>query len=223
MNTPVSAVNLVGPLPASPWWALVALSLIVPVGCAGGTNASEGAAGGMSAGDMSASEMGMTETQSPRRETWSDDEGFIAQVAAAEGPEVAEAVRTIRAATADFHDLNAAVAAGYSRDGGSCMDNPPAGGMGFHHANPALMDGTTSIRKPQILTYQRTADGGYELTGVEYVVPKDQWPHDDPPQVMGQELRSSSSLGLWYLHAWVWTPNPDGLFANWNPNVECLP
>jgi hypothetical protein len=223
MNTPTSAMRRVGLLPPSPWPALVFLFLIVPIGCTGGTNMSETESTGMGASDMGASDMGTSEMQSPRMEAWSDDDDFMAQVAATEGSEVAEAVREIRAATVSFHDLNEAVAAGYSRDGGSCMANPPAGGMGFHHANRSLMDGTIEVRKPQILTYRRTADGEYELTGVEYVIPKDQWSDSEPPRIMGQDLRSSSSLGLWYLHVWVWTPNPNGLFADWNPNVECLP
>ena len=223
MDTPVSRTDPIGHLPTSPWWTLAAVCLMLPVGCAGGTNNSERLAGETSADGMVSSEMGTSEMHSARRGAWSDSDDFIAQVEATEGTEVAEAVRAIRAATADFHDLDAAVEAGYSRDGGSCMENRPVGAMGFHHSNPALMDGTTNIDEPQILTYQRTAEGGYELTGVEYVIPKDQWPQDEPPRVMGQDLRFSSSLGLWYLHVWVWTPNPNGLFANWNPNVECLP
>ena len=25
----------------------------------------------------------------------------------------------------------------------------------------------------------------------------------------------------WDLHAWVWQPNPSGMFAEWNPKVQC--
>jgi hypothetical protein len=28
-------------------------------------------------------------------------------------------------------------------------------------------------------------------------------------------------LGIWYLHVWIWEPNPSGLFADWNPSVTC--
>jgi hypothetical protein len=221
MRTPTSTMRRAGLLPPSP--ALVFMFLIVPAGCSGGTNMSETESAGMGAADTSTFDMGQSGMQSSQMEAGSGEDDFIAQVAATEGSEVAEAVRAIRAATVSFHDLNEAVAAGYSRDGGSCMADPPAGGMGFHHANRDLMDGTLEVRKPQILTYQRTADGDYELTGVEYVIPRDQWSDSKPPRIMGQDLRFSSSLALWYLHVWVWTPNPNGLFADWNPNVECLP
>ncbi len=38
---------------------------------------------------------------------------------------------------------------------------------------------------------------------------------------MGQNLKPARSLGLWYLHVWVWQENPSGLFADWNPSVKC--
>lgn len=150
-----------------------------------------------------------------------DFDSDAAELATIYGPEVAEAVKDIRAATAPFRDLEEAVAAGYSRDGGRCMDNLPEGAMGYHHTNHDLLDDTLELERPEILTFQRTAGGDYELTGVEYVVPKDRWSAPEPPSIMGQELRSSTGLGLWYLHVWVWEPNPNGLFANWNPNVRC--
>jgi hypothetical protein len=59
------------------------------------------------------------------------------------------------------------------------------------------------------------------LNGVEYVVPLSAWPQDEPPAVMGQKLKRATSLGIWYLHVWVWERNPSGLFADWNPNVKC--
>ena len=38
---------------------------------------------------------------------------------------------------------------------------------------------------------------------------------------MGQDLKRADSLGIWYLHVWNWTANPSGLFADWNPDVQC--
>ena len=26
---------------------------------------------------------------------------------------------------------------------------------------------------------------------------------------------------FYLMHAWVWKPNPAGMFADWNPNVIC--
>jgi hypothetical protein len=131
------------------------------------------------------------------------------------------AIEQIRAATASFRDLEQAVAAGYSREGGRCLDNPPHGAMGYHHQNAALLDDVLELERPEILTYERTASGGYELTGVEYIVPLDAWSGDAPPQILDQPLRRAPSLGIWYLHVWVWRENPSGVFADWNPNVTC--
>jgi hypothetical protein len=39
--------------------------------------------------------------------------------------------------------------------------------------------------------------------------------------IMGQNLKRADSLGVWYLHVWIWEPNPSGLFADWNPLVKC--
>jgi hypothetical protein len=64
------------------------------------------------------------------------------------------AISQIRAATASFRDLEQAVAAGYSRDGGGCVDNPAQGAMGYHHQNAALMDDVLDIEQPEILTYE---------------------------------------------------------------------
>jgi hypothetical protein len=128
----------------------------------------------------------------------------------------------VRAATSAFNALDAAVAAGYRRDGGACIDNPPAGAMGYHHQNDALMDDRIDVERPEMLVYERLPDGAYRLNGVEYIVPLSVWPQTrDAPTVMGQKLKPSPDLNIWYLHVWVWTENPSGLFADWNPRVTC--
>lgn len=131
-------------------------------------------------------------------------------------------IEKIRAATEAFRSLDAAVAAGYARDGGGCVDNPPAGGMGYHHQNASLLDDRIELERPEMLVYERLPDGEYRLNGVEYIVPFSVRPPDaEPPVVMGQELKPAPSLDLWYRHVWVWTENPSGLFADWNPRVKC--
>jgi hypothetical protein len=127
----------------------------------------------------------------------------------------------IRAATSHFHSFDSAVAAGYPRAVPRCMTNPPEGGMGYHFIHPELMDAEIELERPEILLYARTADGEFELTGVEYAVPLDRWTAAEPPTVMGQSFKRAPSLGIWYLHVWVWRANPNGLFADWNPSVEC--
>jgi hypothetical protein len=131
-------------------------------------------------------------------------------------------VARIRVATEPFKSLDQAVAAGYQREVGQCIDNPPQGAMGYHHPNRALLDDTIEIDKPEMLVYERLPNGEYRLNGVEYIVPLSIWPQTrEPPVVMGQQLKPAPSLGIWYRHVWVWRENPSGLFEDWNPNVKC--
>jgi len=128
----------------------------------------------------------------------------------------------VRAATSAFKSLDAAVAAGYSRDGGACLAQPAQGGMGFHHTNPKLVDDNVELEHPEILVYNRTPNGEYVLNGVEYFVPFSARPGTaEAPTVMGQKLKKYEQGKFWYLHAWVWLDNPSGLFADWNPKVVC--
>lgn len=127
----------------------------------------------------------------------------------------------VRAATSRFRSLDSAVVAGYPHEVARCLANDPHGAMGFHHANRALMDNRLEIERPEILLYSRHG-GSYALNGVEYIVPFSAHPRDArPPRIMGQALKPSEALQLWYLHVWIWTENPSGMFADWNPAVRC--
>jgi hypothetical protein len=104
----------------------------------------------------------------------------------------------------------------------ACLADPEHGAMGYHHINRAYVDKTLEIERPEILLYERLADGSYALNGVEYIVPYRVWPPDSvPPRIMGRELARSDDLKLWYMHMWVWKRNAAGLFANWNPDAAC--
>ncbi|MGH7505017.1 MAG: hypothetical protein ACRELX_05185 [Longimicrobiales bacterium] len=128
----------------------------------------------------------------------------------------------VRAATAAFTSLDAAAAAGYAPNIPQCLAHPEHGGMGFHHVNQALLDDRLEVERPEILVYERTADGEYVLNGVEYIVPYTARGRDEePPTIMGQQLKPSDPLQLWYLHVWLFKENSAGLFADWNPDVEC--
>ena len=137
------------------------------------------------------------------------------------GPAVDRDVRMARAATESFKVLENAIAAGYEGRVARCIENRSEGGMGFHHKNHALRDGRLEIDKPEILLYAHSPDGQYKLTGVEYIVPFSAWSRSEPPAVMGQNLKRSEILGVWYLHVWIWEANPSGLFADWNPRIRC--
>jgi hypothetical protein len=137
------------------------------------------------------------------------------------GESIDRDIERVRAATSAFKVLDKAVAAGYERHVADCVANPPQGGMGFHHQNDALMDAKIEVERPEILVYERLGGGEYRLNGVEYIVPISSWPREEAPTVMGQKLKRAPKLGIWYLHVWIWEPNPSGLFADWNPRVKC--
>ena len=128
----------------------------------------------------------------------------------------------LRTATRPYAVLDSAVAAGYTRTVANCLVHEHHGAMGYHHTNPRYMDAVVDVTKPEILLYERQADGGYRLNGVEFIVPYRAWPRDStPPTVMGQTMLHEENLQFWYLHVWAWKPNPDGLFANFHPQVSC--
>lgn len=132
------------------------------------------------------------------------------------------AVEEVRTATAQFASLDAATEVGYPREVENCLVHEHHGAMGYHHVNAGYMDDTLDIGKPEILLYERLPSGEYVLNGVEYIVPYTSRSRDaEPPTILGQQLKRADGLQLWYLHVWTWKENPSGVFADWNPAVEC--
>jgi hypothetical protein len=129
---------------------------------------------------------------------------------------------TLRNVTSPFRTFSAAADAGYSAKITSCMADATAGGMGFHYGNTALIDGTVSVDKPELLLYEPQADGSEELVAVEYIIPYTAHARSDtPPVLFGQQFKQNDTFQLWGLHVWAWKNNPSGLYADWNPNVNC--
>jgi hypothetical protein len=139
-------------------------------------------------------------------------------------------------ATARFHELDAAKAAGYTavvqdKAGIICIDNQPIGGMGVHYANLSLLgDAEVNSTQPEALVYAPNADGQPKLAALEYIVFDGAWKdagHTDPPSLFGQQFNftpTGNRYGLdpfWSLHVWIWQPNSAGLFQPWNPRVHC--
>ena len=138
---------------------------------------------------------------------------------------------SLRQATAKYHDLQTAIAAGYTVElpqteafgGGTCIANGTEGAMGIHMLSPGRIDGNLDATDPEVLLYERRNDGTLKLTGVEYVVAG-----DTQPELFRQQL-ADTNLGrygdpvtnVWTLHAWVWKPNPGGMFDAWNTRVTC--
>ena len=127
-----------------------------------------------------------------------------------------------RRATAKFHSLSVAQAAGYEQFL-PCFDNPAEGGMGQHFARLDDVDATIDALHPEVLVYEPGRDG-YQLVALEYVVPQlPQWTDDNPPTLFGHEFHRNDTLGIWALHAWIWRGNPAGMHADYNRNVDMCP
>lgn len=139
------------------------------------------------------------------------------------------ALSEIRAATSRFHLIDNALTEGYGQFLG-CTSQPGAGAMGIHFVNgtyvgDVLLDPAT----PEALTYEPQPNGQLRLVGVEYIVFAQPW--DDanalPPSLFGQQFHlvpfpNRYGIPAFYeLHVWLWRNNPQGIFEDWNPEVNC--
>lgn len=133
----------------------------------------------------------------------------------------------LRQATAAYHDVEQARAAGWNvRFPPECLTHAHLGAMGSHLLNPELLEGEeagrVAVTEPEFLVYEPGPDGQMRLVAVEYVVPFDVVPADgDPPTLFGHEFHPNETFRVWAFHVWVWRHNPAGLFADWNPKISC--
>ncbi len=123
------------------------------------------------------------------------------------------------------------------------------GAMGVHYVRPDLLgitgppnprvSGTstyTDFRQPAILIYEPQADGSNTLVAVENLVFIKSWEaagHTSPPTFQGHsfnrmqddpatELDEAHNFEPHYdLHVWLYRENPKGMFAQFNPKVNC--
>jgi hypothetical protein len=141
----------------------------------------------------------------------------------------------VRRVTDRFHDLDTAKAAGYElgwvngsgdRIIAGCVANPTAGAMGYHYFNAGLMaDDKVKLLEPEVLVYETGDDGELELVAVEWAA---RGPQSNPPgpaeapRVLGMPMHIlNPAVGFHLMHAWLWKPNPAGMFADWNKDVTC--
>ena len=139
------------------------------------------------------------------------------------GADVNKDLASLRQATAPFHQFATATAAGWSAQITGCMtDANGAGGMGFHYGNVGLIDASVQVDKPELLLYEPEKNGQLRLVAVEYIIPYTFHARGAaPPVLFGQQFAQVDAFQLWGLHAWVWKDNPSGIFAPWNPQVNC--
>lgn len=136
--------------------------------------------------------------------------------------ELSREINSLKAATNRYHDFNAARADGYGTKLTDCMVDSSLGGMGLHYAKTTLINGSVAVTTPQVLLYEPQTDGSLQLVAVEYIIPYTLHSRDStPPVLFGQPFKQNDTFQLWGLHAWVWRDNPSGLFADWNPHVNC--
>lgn len=145
--------------------------------------------------------------------------------AAQDAAALAQAFTTLRAAVADFADVDQAVSAGYGPSS-ECMSGEE-GAQGIHYANEALFEPAVAVEAPQLLMYEPLADGSLRFLGVEYLVFQKAWHdagHVERPTLFGQVFDLNETLldePFYLLHVWLGQHNPSGVFANWNPLVDC--
>lgn len=127
----------------------------------------------------------------------------------------------VRAATAKYNDPENAIADGY------IPQEHPVCGMGYHYPHEdfmrAIKEGTLAEylasldrTEPPVITYGE-GDDGLVLGAVEYLT-------FDPttdlfPSTEADEWHPFGRL-LYAMHAWVHTPNPDGVFHPTNPRHQ---
>ena len=137
---------------------------------------------------------------------------------------IADELGHLRAVTARYQRIEAADSAGYSAQLTGCMVDPKLGGMGFHFGKLSTIDDTADPLEPEVLLYEPQENGRMRLVAVEYIIPFSVRPRTEPaPRLFGQDFIPNDAEGfkLWGLHAWVWRNNPAGMFADWNPLVNC--
>lgn len=165
-------------------------------------------------------------------------------------PDVNAQIEEVRRLTEPFRNISAAQAAGYTvwspnpTAAGATCPSSAEGKMGYHlvnvgqrgdPANPAQGDAVIDYRQPEMLLYEKRADGTLHLVGVEYIVFKAAWERVHgagaaPPQVLGQTVPFSShsfppavttNVDHYELHVWLHSQNPNGMFSHYNPSISC--
>ena len=135
-------------------------------------------------------------------------------------------------------------------DAAEMMGKPAAlGVMGIHYFRPDLLgitgppnprvDGTgthTDFLKPAVLIYEPQADSSVQLVAVENLVFIKSWElagNKAPPSFQGKpydlmvddpatKVDEAHNFAPHYdRHVWLYRDNPNGMFAQFNPNATC--
>jgi hypothetical protein len=151
-----------------------------------------------------------------------------ATAVSARGGRLPAELQAVRAAVAKFHSVDEAAAAGYVP--GSPCEQSPAGAMGMHYIKPALFGPGLDPLNPEVLLFMPDGNGNLKLVAVEYFsvdADQDLATDSDRPTLFGRGfdgpmLGHNPQMPIHYdLHVWVTEANPSGVFAQWNPAIEC--
>lgn len=133
-------------------------------------------------------------------------------------------------ANARYHSVVRAERSGFSGEiVPDCMDHPDHGGMGVHWINPDLLaDGVINPLQPEAIVYELDTRGRKTLVAVEWVMlPNDEHPPEPDggtgPTLFDRSFTWHPDLEVWKLHAWLFRPNPEGVFEDHNPWVQMCP
>lgn len=173
---------------------------------------------------------------------------LLASCMGADGATPEPTLDEVLAATEKYRDVEVALADGYVRDWLDACETPyhmgiteSLGTMGIHFLRLDLLgiddQGTrldvtrthTDFREPAALVYEPQADGGLELVALENLVSAEAWEaagNRGAPEFAGvpYEFRptdpSMMTAAQYDRHVWI-RENPNGVFAQYNPNVSC--
>lgn len=157
-----------------------------------------------------------------------EDQSAAASHAIRGDADVSRELAQVRRATAAYNDVPAAEADGYHLHEECVVGPPNLGNMGFHAENEDLVgDGQIDAAEPEALVYEpHGPNQNLELVAVEYIALASEF--SEAPSLFGQTFVDHTPPELrhglpahYELHAWIWTHNPSGTFAQWNPRVSC--
>jgi hypothetical protein len=149
------------------------------------------------------------------------DSAIAQHLALSAAAEESKAIAEIRRATARYHDLDAAIADGFVLLH-PCEERPGEGPVGIVYVHfGRVLDGVIDPQAPDALVYEPSTNGRPKLVGAEFAILFSMWTDPAPPQFLGAEFQPEDEFGVWGLHVWAWRHNPEGMFAESNPNVSC--
>ena len=129
--------------------------------------------------------------------------------------------------TAGLRTPAQAAAGGWFDSGLPCFQNPGPGdnngGMGLHWLRKGPDGSMPDPARPEALVFDPVTQ---RLVAVEYVILKDAWVGQQAPTLFGKEFTVATLPGgtqVYKLHAWLWKPNPNGMFKDFNPDVNLCP